>query len=131
MTEFFTALNERWLDFYWPNAWWLDVLGLMALIVLFIVALLVMIGFGMALIGGPQQAAALKSWPRDRAGSASGTYSFMRYVGSVAGTALLAAMIPKGAVASDFALLLVPVAVVAAANLVACLSVRKVDLVGT
>ena len=45
MTEFFTALNERWLDFYWPNAWWLDVLGLMALIVLFIVALLVMIAF--------------------------------------------------------------------------------------
>ena len=39
------ALNERWLDFYWPNAWWLDVVGLMALIVLFIVALLIMIAF--------------------------------------------------------------------------------------
>lgn len=45
MMEFFAGLNERLLDFYWPNAWWLDVVGLMALIVLFIVVLLLMVAF--------------------------------------------------------------------------------------
>ncbi len=40
-----SAINEGLLDFYWPNAWWLDVVGLMALIVLFIVVLLLMVAF--------------------------------------------------------------------------------------
>ena len=38
-----TAINEWLLDFYWPNAWWLDPLGLILLMLLFIVVLLVMI----------------------------------------------------------------------------------------
>ncbi len=43
--NFLNAINEAWLDFYWPNAWWLDVVGLVALMLLFIVVLLVMIAF--------------------------------------------------------------------------------------
>jgi NADH-quinone oxidoreductase subunit H len=39
------AINEWLLDFYWPNAWWLDPLGLIGLMLLFIVVLLVMIAF--------------------------------------------------------------------------------------
>jgi NADH-quinone oxidoreductase subunit H len=39
------AINEWLLDFYWPNAWWLDPLGLILLMLLFVVALLVMIAF--------------------------------------------------------------------------------------
>jgi NADH-quinone oxidoreductase subunit H len=39
------AINEWLLDFYWPNAWWLDPLGLILLMLLFIVVLLVMIAF--------------------------------------------------------------------------------------
>ena len=42
---FLNAINEQLLDFYWPNAWWLDIVGLVALMLLFIVALLVMIAF--------------------------------------------------------------------------------------
>jgi NADH-quinone oxidoreductase subunit H len=45
MSEFFRTINEALLGFYWPNAWWLDPVGLIALMLLFIVVLLLMLAF--------------------------------------------------------------------------------------
>lgn len=45
MTEWFRGINEALLDFYWPNAFWLDLVGITALMLLFIVVLLIMIAF--------------------------------------------------------------------------------------
>jgi NADH-quinone oxidoreductase subunit H len=45
MTEWFKGINDALLGFYWPNAFWLDVVGMAALMLLFIVVLLVMIAF--------------------------------------------------------------------------------------
>jgi NADH-quinone oxidoreductase subunit H len=39
------AMLAWWNDFYWPNAWWLDWVGVAALTLLFIVVLLIMIAF--------------------------------------------------------------------------------------
>jgi NADH-quinone oxidoreductase subunit H len=45
MTEWFKGINDALLDFYWPNAFWLDLVGMTALMLLFIVVLLLMIAF--------------------------------------------------------------------------------------
>jgi NADH-quinone oxidoreductase subunit H len=45
MIEWFKGINEALLDFYWPNAFWLDLVGMAALMLLFIVLLLIMIAF--------------------------------------------------------------------------------------
>jgi NADH-quinone oxidoreductase subunit H len=45
MTQWINAINEALLDFYWPNAFWLDVVGMAALMLLFITVLLIMIAF--------------------------------------------------------------------------------------
>jgi NADH-quinone oxidoreductase subunit H len=38
-------VSEWWSDIYWPNAWWLDPLGAIGLMLLLIVGLLIMIAF--------------------------------------------------------------------------------------
>jgi EmrB/QacA subfamily drug resistance transporter len=81
-----------------------------------IVPLLLLIGLGMGLLGAPQQSIALRAWPVNVAGSAAGTYSMMRYVGSVAGTALLAAVVSRHAQASEFRELFLLLALVAVVN---------------
>ncbi len=45
MTEWFKGINDALLDFYWPNAFWLDIVGMSAMMLLFIVVLLLMIAF--------------------------------------------------------------------------------------
>ena len=40
-----TYLQNTWSDFYWPNAWWLDPVGMIAMMLLFIIVLLVIIAF--------------------------------------------------------------------------------------
>jgi NADH-quinone oxidoreductase subunit H len=45
MTEWFKGINDALLDFYWPNAFWLDLVGMTAMMLLFIVLLLLMIAF--------------------------------------------------------------------------------------
>lgn len=62
---------------------------------------LVMMGLGQGLATPAQQATALASWPPSVAGSASGALSLSRYVGSVSGAALFAAML--GGAAADSA----------------------------
>lgn len=54
---------------------------------------LLLIGLGLGLAQAAQQSAALQAWPREMAGSASGTFSMMRYVGSVTGAAIIAAVL--------------------------------------
>jgi len=60
----------------------------------------------------------LSSVPREIAGSASGSFSMMRYVGSVVGAALLAAMLGSDASRTEFHALFAILAAFAVVNLV-------------
>ncbi|HXU22426.1 MAG TPA: MFS transporter [Tepidiformaceae bacterium] len=71
---------------------------------------LVLMGVGLGLCQAAQQAAALKAWPGEMAGSAAGTLSMMRYVGSISGTALIAALLSEHPGESEFRLLFLVVA---------------------
>ncbi len=84
-----------------------------------IVAILLLLGVGLGLQQSPMQAVALRSVSREEAGSASGTYSLFRYVGSVVGTAILAAILAKDPTAADFRLLFLVVTGFAVASVVA------------
>ncbi|MEX0782665.1 MAG: MFS transporter [Dehalococcoidia bacterium] len=70
-----------------------------------LMAFLTLVGIGMGLSQAPQQSTALKSWPPEVAGAAAGTFSLMRYTGSITGAALLAAVLGAGEDISDFRLL--------------------------
>ena len=84
-----------------------------------ILGFLLLIGLGMGLISAPQSVMALQAIPREIAGMASGTYSMMRYVGSVAGAALIAGLLGSQASSGEFGLLFAVLAAVGAINLVA------------
>jgi DHA2 family methylenomycin A resistance protein-like MFS transporter len=77
---------------------------------LILIAPLAMMGIGMGLGGAAQQSSGLAAWPQSMAGSAAGTLSLMRYVGSVAGASLLAAILGSSPGGSDFTRLLAIVA---------------------
>jgi len=89
-----------------------------------LVGLLGLIGLGNGLLGAPQTAVALSSVPRELAGSASGSFSMMRYVGSVIGTALLAAILGGQGSGAEYHLLFAILAVFAVLNLITTLVVR-------
>jgi MFS family permease len=80
---------------------------------------LMLVGLGLGLATAGQQSAALKSWPGAMAGSASGTLSMMRYVGSVTGTALIAGLVPGHPLSSEFRTLFIVLAAFAAVNVCA------------
>lgn len=86
---------------------------------------LVLMGLGLGLCQAVQQAAALKAWPGEMAGSAAGTLSMMRYVGSVSGTALIAALLSEHPGEHEFRLLFLVVALVAVAGVVVSLLVPR------
>ena len=67
--------------------------GILAGGVYLLAAPLAMMGIGLGLGMAAQQSSGLGAWPASMAGSAAGTLSFMRYVGSVAGASLLAAVL--------------------------------------
>jgi DHA2 family methylenomycin A resistance protein-like MFS transporter len=77
---------------------------------------LALVGIGMGLAGAAQQSSGLAAWPVSLAGSAAGTLSFMRYVGSVAGASLLAAVLGREPGAGEFEALLAILACAALAN---------------
>lgn len=83
---------------------------------LILVAPLAMMGIGMGLGGAAQQSSGLAAWPPSMAGSAAGTLSLMRYVGSVAGASLLAAVLGSSPGGNDFTRLLAVVAGFAVLN---------------
>lgn len=82
---------------------------------------LVLMGLGLGLCQAAQQAAALKAWPGEMAGSAAGTLSMMRYVGSVSGTALIAALLSEHPGESEFRPLFLVVAALGVAGVGASL----------
>lgn len=96
----------------------MGVLGLVAVGATYALAVpLALLGAGLGLGMAAQQSSALAAWPLSMAGSAAGTLSFMRYVGSVAGASLLAAVLGASPAAHNYDLLLTILVVAAAANL--------------
>jgi MFS family permease len=86
---------------------------------------LVLIGVGLGIAQAAQSAAALRAWPPEMAGSAAGTFSMMRYVGSVTGTAIIAAVLGAHPGEGSFRLLFAILAGFAAINVVAALSIAR------
>ena len=84
-----------------------------------IVLPLLLVGLGMGITGAPRSSAALEAWPPERAGSVSGTFSMMRYVGSVTGAALIAGLLGSDPDEAGFRLLFAIMIGFAAANVLA------------
>ena len=59
----------------------------------YIITFLSVFGVGLGLVTAPQETAAIESQPHDRAGAAAGTYSTVRYLGSILGSAVLGAIV--------------------------------------
>jgi EmrB/QacA subfamily drug resistance transporter len=76
---------------------------------------LVVLGTGIGLASAPIQTAAMRAAPPGEAGQAAGLYSTMRYAGSIAGTAMLAAVLGDASEAGAFRLLFLVVTLVALA----------------
>lgn len=79
-------------------------------------------GLGLGLCSAAQQAAALKAWPGAMAGSAAGTLSMMRYVGSVSGTGLIAFFLTQHPVTREFEELFAVLAALAVVGVLASLA---------
>jgi EmrB/QacA subfamily drug resistance transporter len=90
----------------------------------YLAACLALLGFGVGLGVGPAQTAAVESAPRALAGSAAGTSSMMRYVGSIVGAGLLAGVLTdQGATPELWTFRVVIVAVITTAALAALAAV--------
>ncbi len=59
----------------------------------FLASMLVLLGIGMSFSFGSASAAAIESTPRSMAGTAAGTNSMMRYLGSIVGAGILGAVL--------------------------------------
>jgi EmrB/QacA subfamily drug resistance transporter len=64
---------------------------------------LIGLGIGMSVSFGPSGAAAIESTPRDMAGTAAGTNSMMRYLGSIIGAGVLGAILSTESDAPELA----------------------------
>ncbi len=87
-----------------------------------IVAALAIMGVGIGVSGASVQTAAVESVPLDAAGAAAGIYSTARYLGSVAGSTVLAALFAQrsgDATGGRFVLLFAGLSVVAGGGVVA------------
>lgn len=85
-----------------------------------VVAALAVMGFGIGLSSAPVQTAAVEAAPAGKTGSAAGLYSTSRYLGSVAGSSILAIVFvrrPNGGDADRFAALFLGLAVAATLGL--------------
>ena len=84
---------------------------------------LALLGVGLGLAFGPATTAAIESAPMRLAGSAAGTNSMMRYIGSILGAGILAGVLSTGADTlpglDTFRVILIVVAVFAALSIVA------------
>ncbi len=89
-------------------------------IALLVISLGVM-GIGVGLSTPAQQTVGMSAWPANVAGSAAGTLSLMRYVGSVAGASMFAAVLGSSPGLRDLELLIAAVAVFGLANLAVAL----------
>jgi hypothetical protein len=82
-------------------------------------------GIGMAFGSSAGQWAAIRAWGPEVAGSAAGTQSMMRYVGSVAGAAMMAAVLGAHPGVADVRALFWLVAAAGGANLLIALTVFR------
>ena len=89
-----------------------------------IIGPLVGIGIGLGISGPARSSAALEAWPRNVAGSVSGTFSMMRYAGAIIGAALIAALLGSDPDEGAFRLLTVVLAGAAILNLFVSLEIR-------
>ena len=64
---------------------------------------LAVLGVGVGLSTGPASTAAVETVPRALAGTAAGTNSMMRYLGSIVGAGILGAVLSSGSGTPDFA----------------------------
>jgi EmrB/QacA subfamily drug resistance transporter len=93
-----------------------------------VIAGLAAMGLGLGIASASIQTAAVESVPLERTGSAAGVYSTSRYLGSVTGSTVLAALFAGEATsgeASRYTLLFIGLAVVALAALVANTSIAS------
>lgn len=93
-----------------------------------VIAGLAAMGLGLGISSASIQTAAVESVPLERTGSAAGVYSTSRYLGSVTGSTVLAALFAGEATsgeASRYSLLFIGLAVVALAALVANTSIAS------
>jgi EmrB/QacA subfamily drug resistance transporter len=92
-------------------------------------ASLAVIGLGLGLGSGPVTTAAVESAPAALAGSAVGTNSMMRYVGSIVGAGILAGVLQSGSTGpagvGTFRLVTVAVVVTAALAVIAATAVHR------
>lgn len=102
-----------------------------ALVVLFddpplaaIIGPLIGVGLGLGISGPARSSAALEAWPRDVAGSVSGTFSMMRYAGAIVGAAIIAALLGPDPGEGAFRILTIVLAGAAVLNLVVSLEIR-------
>lgn len=84
-----------------------------------------MIGIGIGLTGAARSAAALESWPSAIAGSAAGTYSLSRYIGSILSTAIMAAILGISPTANSFLIFFGVLAAVSIFNFLAGFAIRN------
>ena len=71
---------------------------------LFLASVLFVIGVGLGFSVGPASAAAIESTPADLAGTAAGTNSMMRYVGSIIGAGILGSVLNTNEAAPEVGL---------------------------
>jgi MFS family permease len=102
-----------------------------ALLVLFddpplaaIVGPLIGVGLGLGISGAARSSAALEAWPRNVAGSVSGTFSMTRYAGSILGAAIIAALLGPDPGEGAFRILTIVLVGAAVLNLLVSLEVR-------
>ena len=89
-----------------------------------IIGPLVAVGVGLGISGPARSSAALEAWPRDVAGSVSGTFSMMRYGGAIVGAAVIAALLGADPDEGAFRLLTIVLAGAAILNIFVSLEIR-------
>ncbi len=94
----------------------------------YLAVVLALVGMGVGLGTGPAQTAAIESAPMELAGSAAGTNSMMRYLGSIVGAGILAGVLNTGGAAPGievFRIIFVVVGVIAALAIVAASQIHR------
>jgi len=89
-----------------------------------IIGPLVGVGVGLGISGPARSSAALEAWPRNVAGSVSGTFSMMRYAGAIVGAAAIAALLGADPGEGAFRLLTIVLAGAAILNIFVSLEIR-------